>query len=125
MRDDLMDDSGKILLIEDDKQIRLSLLESLELEGFAVLEAENGKMGLEILAENTKISLILLDLQMPVMDGYEFLEKIQKESDYRKIPVVIVSAHLPPDRISGICHAIQKPFEIEHLMSTVESMRLQ
>jgi DNA-binding response OmpR family regulator len=67
------------------------LRHALELEGWRVAEAENGRVGLGIFADQ-KPSLILLDLMMPVMDGFEFLRELRARDDGRAVPVVVVTA---------------------------------
>jgi len=67
------------------------LRHALEREGWIVAEAENGRAGLERFAEQ-KPSLVLLDLMMPVMDGFEFLRELRGRADGRAVPVVVVTA---------------------------------
>ena len=80
-----------ILLIEDDPVSRGMMRSMLEKEGWLVMEAENGRVALERLAE-TQPELILLDLMMPEMDGFAVVTELQKNSDWRSIPVVVVTA---------------------------------
>lgn len=68
-----------IVIIEDDADLRETLKELLEIEGFSVLAAENGREGLKLIERNGKPCLILLDLMMPVMNGWEFLDAMQRE----------------------------------------------
>ncbi len=87
------------LIVEDDTGTREILRRALEKEGWAVNEAENGQIGLERLAERLP-QLILLDLMMPMMDGFDFVSEIRKHDIWRKIPVVVVTAKdiTPEDR---------------------------
>ena len=81
----------KILIIEDNEWNRALLAEILSSE-YDTLEAENGKAGLEILEkEKEKISLILLDIRMPVMDGYEFLDVVKNSPELAAIPVIVTT----------------------------------
>src|SRR5262245_64601706 len=64
---------------------------ALEKEGWSVAEAENGRVGLERLAERVP-ALILLDLMMPVMDGFEFVVEARKNEAWRSVPIVVVTA---------------------------------
>jgi signal transduction histidine kinase/CheY-like chemotaxis protein len=82
---------GRILVIEDDVMTSDMMTKMLEKEGWTVATARNGKVGLEQ-AIASPPSLILLDLMMPVMDGFEFLEERQKDEGLRSIPVVVVTA---------------------------------
>jgi len=80
-----------VLIVEDDAEMREVLRRRLEKEGWAVSEAENGRVALERMAEN-RPELILLDLMMPEMDGFQFLEEVRKQEEWRSIPVVVVTA---------------------------------
>ena len=84
-------DSNRALVIEDDADSRDVLLRLLAREGWKVRSAENGAEGLERVAESTP-DLILLDLMMPVMDGFEFLTELRSRAEWRKLPVIVVSA---------------------------------
>ncbi|MGD8726542.1 MAG: response regulator [Gemmatimonadales bacterium] len=80
-----------VLLVEDDEPTRGVMRRVLEQEGWTVTEAPNGRVGLERLAAD-RPQLVLLDLMMPEMDGFEFLEAIRADSDHHSIPVVVVTA---------------------------------
>ena len=85
-----MENMKKILLIEDE-EIIIDLLErKLKDQGYEVAVAKNGKQGLELM-EKEKPDLILLDLIMPIMGGFEVLEEMNKSQELKKIPVVIIS----------------------------------
>ncbi|AZZ36646.1 response regulator [Bdellovibrio sp. qaytius] len=109
-----------ILIVEDDDSIRETLQSVFELEGHKVLTAENGQVGLDILANEPKPSLILLDLMMPVMNGWNFSTALEKDARLSSIPVVIVSAY--NDKAINIkCKAIlKKPVDINALNDAVE-----
>jgi CheY-like chemotaxis protein len=80
-----------ILVVDDDAALRALLRRSLEREGYTVVEAENGRVALRRLAES-RPGLILLDLMMPEMNGFEFLAECRLHPEWRAIPVVIVTA---------------------------------
>ena len=80
-----------VLLVEDNKELRELFQRILEQEGWTVAQAENGRAGLERVEEN-RPELILLDLMMPEMDGFSFLEALRKRPAWRAIPVVVVTA---------------------------------
>jgi len=81
-----------VLVVEDDRATRLITRNILEKEGWAVREAENGRVALERMAEE-RPSLILLDLMMPEMDGFEFADQVRRHPEWRAIPIVVVTAH--------------------------------
>jgi CheY-like chemotaxis protein len=88
----LSDYSQKLVMLVDDEDfLRQAMAAMLEVEGWRVVQAENGQVALEHLT-NKKPSLILLDLNMPVMDGFEFLEKLQENQLWRAIPVIVLTA---------------------------------
>src|SRR4051812_39076674 len=82
---------GSILIVEDERNIRENLKLLLELEGFRVHEAPDGKSGIETLRQIAPPCLVILDLMMPVMDGWEFLQAKNKETAIADIPVCVVS----------------------------------
>ena len=80
-----------ILLVEDHEETRQMFRRILEREGVRLVEAENGRIGLEKLATE-RPSLILLDLMMPEMDGFEFVERYRENPDWHDIPIVVITA---------------------------------
>ncbi len=90
----------RVLVVEDDADMREVLRRRLEKEGWAVSEAANGREALKRMAES-RPELILLDLMMPGMDGFQFLEEVRKQEEWRPIPVVVVTAKdlTPEDRL--------------------------
>jgi len=80
-----------VLVVEDDEPTRGVMRRVLEHEGWTVTEAEHGRVALEWLSQNHP-QLVLLDLMMPEMDGFEFLEALRSDGDRRSIPVVVVTA---------------------------------
>jgi signal transduction histidine kinase/DNA-binding response OmpR family regulator len=80
-----------VLVVEDEPSIRQMVRRVLEKEGWIVREAENGKAGLQSVAES-KPAVILLDLMMPVMNGFDFIRELRKNKEWHNIPVVILTA---------------------------------
>ena len=88
----LADDANRtVLVVEDDVETRNAMRRYLIKEGVKPIEAENGRIGLEKLAE-TKPALILLDLMMPEMDGFEFIERYRENPVWHKIPIIVITA---------------------------------
>ncbi|PYJ61906.1 MAG: hypothetical protein DME24_05445 [Verrucomicrobia bacterium] len=81
----------QVLVVEDEPSIRQMVRRVLEKEGWTVREAENGRAGLQAVAES-KPAVILLDLMMPVMNGFDFVRELRKNQDWQEIPVVILTA---------------------------------
>ena len=84
-------EGGHVLIIDDDASIRSFLRRALEGAGWQAVEAENGAVGLERVAQEEP-DLILLDLMMPVMDGFEFILQLRREEDNWNIPIIVVTA---------------------------------
>ncbi len=82
-----------VLLVEDDKATRSMMRKFLEKEGATVVEADNGRRGVEAMSKN-RPSLVLLDLMMPEMDGFEFVEEYRKNKSWHDIPIVVVTAKI-------------------------------
>jgi two-component system response regulator MprA len=114
----------RVLIIEDDSEIRSTLSHVLEFEGYSVSCAENGAVGLDLLSGMSPAEqpdVILLDHRMPVMDGDQFLRQWRK-SDYQKIPVLMLSAGSPDELSEVPVNSIRKPFDVEELLKAIQSM---
>jgi signal transduction histidine kinase/CheY-like chemotaxis protein len=88
----LLSRDGPILLVEDDAATRETVRNTIEKMGLTVAEVTNGRLALSWLAENPTPALILLDLMMPEMDGFEFLDTFNSRVDWRHVPVVVITA---------------------------------
>ena len=88
----LLSRDGPILLVEDDLATRETIRNTIQKMGLTVAEVTNGRLALSWLAENPAPALILLDLMMPEMDGFEFLDTFNSRIDWRHVPVVIITA---------------------------------
>jgi CheY-like chemotaxis protein len=120
-----MASSGYILIVEDDDDIREALTQILELEGYQVREAVNGREALDISAQQPTPSLILLDLMMPVMDGWQFRSEQMKDPVLSKVPVVVISADASVhEKVAsfGAASVLPKPISLDRLLRAVESL---
>lgn len=116
-----------ILLIEDSRSIRDSLVWVIEYEGFSVATATNGKEALDLLAQGWVPSMILLDMLMPVMNGWEFRELQQKNALWKNIPTVILTASVNMDKNIPLYKNefyIPKPFDVNELLALVKKFCL-
>lgn len=106
-----------ILLIDDEESIRQVLSLALEFEDYQVFSASNGQEAIEMLPHIPRPSLILLDLMMPVMNGWAFMEAIQKKPEYASIPVAVITAF--SDRAEGLnaVALLQKPVDLDKLFA--------
>jgi CheY-like chemotaxis protein len=120
-----MASSGYILIVEDDDDIREALTQILQLEGYVVREAANGQEALDISAQHPVPSLILLDLMMPVMDGWQFRSEQIKDPALSKVPVVVISADASVhEKVSsfGAATVLPKPISLDRLLRAVEAL---
>ena len=113
-----------ILTIEDDDAIRVSLNDLLASEGYKVFDAANGKVAFEVLNTLPQPTLLLLDLMMPAMNGYEFSSAIKKMEDLSKYPIVIMSASRDGEQYAkqeGFPF-LKKPLDVDRLLELVEKL---
>ncbi|HZL20755.1 MAG TPA: response regulator [Polyangia bacterium] len=110
-----------ILLVEDDRDVREALAEVLEEEGFQVSRARTGVDALEQLGKSHRLpAAIVLDLMMPVMDGWEFRSLQESHYEWASIPVVVISADTDAkDKSSALrpIACLRKPLDIDELLA--------
>jgi CheY-like chemotaxis protein len=120
-----MDEPGKlptILIVEDDPDLRLVHSEILSHEGYAVLTAADGVEALELVENQGPPAMILLDLRMPRMNGWDLAKRLRQQPGWRDIPIIVVAAHY---RIAEEATAIgarawlHKPVSIDLLLRVV------
>ena len=111
----------RVLIVEDNPDARVMLKFACEVEGHVVHQAANGQQALEHLAEGTSPDVILLDLSMPVMDGWQFRQAQRECLKWADIPVVIVSAHEDPSEVATMAPRafFRKPVDLEALLQTL------
>lgn len=115
--------SGRVMIVEDDEDIVDAIRFLLDREGYHVSAAPDGQSALAALAADPLPSVILLDLMMPVMTGYEFREAQLADPRLAAVPVVLMTAdgHIEEKRVRlGVDAALGKPFGIENLLSAVK-----
>jgi CheY-like chemotaxis protein len=113
-------DCRTILIVEDDADIRETLQHLLEASGYRAAPASNGKVALDLIDTMGRPCLILLDLMMPVMDGWAFLSALDQGDGLADVPIVIVSAYT--DKVASLERAqqiLKKPVDIHALMEVV------
>jgi CheY-like chemotaxis protein/HAMP domain-containing protein/GAF domain-containing protein len=112
----------KILIVDDDVRNIFSLTSVLESHGMKVIFAENGRAAIEMLDENPDVDLVLMDVMMPEMDGYETTRAIRESVDFKGLPIIAVTAKaMKGDRektlAAGASDYITKPVDTEQLLS--------
>lgn len=111
-----------ILLVEDDFDVRDMMTIFLESEGYQVTAVENGQEAINFLKQSRTPNLILLDLMMPVMNGWEFRKRQRQDPNLSKIPVIIISAdaNIHEEAIQlGADNYLTKPIEFETLLEVI------
>jgi CheY-like chemotaxis protein len=115
----------KVLIIEDNKQNMYMLSYLLESENYEIIQAFSGTTGI-IAAKNNKPDIILLDIQLPEMDGYTVAVKLKEDEELRNVPIITVTSYaMPGDREkaiqSGAIGYIEKPINPDTFISQMES----
>ncbi|MFB7502026.1 HAMP domain-containing protein [Streptomyces broussonetiae] len=113
-----------VLVVDDDARNLFALSGILEMYGFRVLHAENGRKGIDTLLENPDVVLVLMDVMMPEMDGYTATAEIRKLPQYAELPIIAVTAKaMPGDRekslSSGASDYVTKPVDTRDLIACV------
>lgn len=116
----------RILLAEDTIQLAEEISDILRLEKFDVVIARNGREALDLLII-TRPDVVITDLLMPVMDGFELIEKIKSNPELKSIPVITLSAKAAPEdraraQAAGADRFVQKPCKAHELISAIRSL---
>ena len=109
----------KLLIVDDEREIRESLEEFFQDEGFVVTTAANGAEALARLNEADAPCVVLLDLLMPVLSGNEVYQAMQKEPRLTQIPVIVMTSD--PSRAPSGLPIVKKPMNLARLLSTVRA----
>jgi signal transduction histidine kinase len=118
-------DMTRILVIEDERGLRDDMVDALNMSAFDVIAASDGEQGLE-LARQQHPDVILCDLRMPVMDGFQVLQHLREDTALAVTPVILITAQNDRDTMRsamklGADDFITKPFSVEELLSAVEA----
>jgi CheY-like chemotaxis protein len=118
------DGGFSVLVVDDDPAIRRLIIAALKRDGYDFLEAPNGREALDLM-RSSKPDVVVLDLMMPVLSGWDVLRERQSDPFLTSIPVIVVSANRDPEVAtavnSGICAFLPKPFDIGALSALVKS----
>lgn len=114
----------KILVVEDEKNIRTNLMDILEMSGYLVSTAENGRDAILMMEEGLP-DLVISDIRMPLMDGKELLVNMRKQMPLKNVPFLFLTSKIEPEDIrdgmnSGADDYITKPFKYEELLKAIE-----
>ncbi len=119
----MTESQGRLLLVDDDRQTRLKLARDLEGGGYAVSQADGGRVALDML-QSEPFDLVLLDILMPEVDGYAVLAEMKADETMCDIPVVVVSAVESPENVEkclqmGAKDYLTKPVDVATLNACV------
>lgn len=109
----------RILIVDDDKDIQTAIKMILEMNGYAVSCVSDGKEALEALTQGLRPSVILLDLMMPVMDGFEFMRVIESGIQPNDFTIIVMTAARNKVREITKYTTVLKPFEVTKLLSLI------
>jgi two-component system KDP operon response regulator KdpE len=113
-----------VLVVDDDPSIRRMIVAALKRDGYVFHEAPNGKEALDLMRSEHP-NVVVLDLMMPILSGWDVLQARELEPDLKSIPVIIISANRAPEVATavdmGICAFLPKPFDIGALSALVRS----
>ena len=109
---------GSLLIVEDDDGARTALGDIFDLEGYNVAYSSNGKEALAQLRNFPLPDVIILDLQMPVMDGWQFRREQQEDESISHVPVVVITAFHRNADIDAVA-VLHKPIDVDRLLDTI------
>lgn len=117
----------RILVVDDSESIRELIAIGLEMQGYDVIRGVNGEDGFKRLQENSDCSLVITDMNMPIMDGLSFLKKIRAESSNKFLPVLIITSEVQEAkrreaREAGATGWITKPFANQQLITVIKRL---
>ncbi|MEQ8981632.1 MAG: response regulator [Deltaproteobacteria bacterium] len=120
----------KALVVDDDMRNVFALTELLQRHGLEVVQAKNGKVALEQLDAHPNVDVVVMDIMMPIMDGYEATRRIRALPEYKELPIIAVTAKtLPEDRdaclAAGASDYISKPMSPENLLALMRVLLFQ
>ena len=113
-----------MLVVDDDSNIRRMIVAALKRDGYAFLEAPNGRDALDLMRHEHP-DVVVLDLMMPILSGWDVLAERQRDAELMRIPVILISANRDPEIANevdkGVCAFLPKPFDIGALSALVRS----
>ena len=117
----------KVLVAEDDRGTRLTLVGILEKIGCVAIQASNGRVAIDILKDNPDIALGIVDIEMPEVDGRQLIEFVRADTKLKAMPIMIVSGVVGPHEISsllehGASRFLPKPVKAEDIREYVKRL---
>ena len=107
-----------VLVVEDEEDLREMMRDALELNGYAVVTADHGQDALDKIGRIDHLCLIILDLLMPVMNGWDFVDSMRKRAELAAVPIIVHSSASGPAP-QGVTRMLQKPVALDGLLLVV------
>jgi two-component system sensor histidine kinase/response regulator len=112
-----------ILVVDDDDDVRTSLQMVLEIEGYEIVTAGNGVEALALLRALPKLpDLVILDLMMPVMNGYEFVQQVRSDELLQELPILVATAGTLQEPLLGVEGMLPKPVQLDDLLKSCRAL---
>jgi two-component system response regulator ResD len=112
----------RVLVVDDDEAMRAALVDVLHNGGYQVSEARDGQEAMGTLEHDAAPSLVLLDLMMPRMNGWQVLEAMERTAGLAEIPVIVLTAFDAKAGLPAGCHVLHKPFDRDVLLAEVQAL---
>jgi two-component system, chemotaxis family, chemotaxis protein CheY len=119
--------AAKVLVVDDSRTIRQQVESTLSQAGYAVIEAEDGRQGLDVLSAQRDIRMVICDVNMPHMDGLKMLATLKADAGNADLPVLMLTSEgqaslIQQAKRSGAKGWIVKPFKPDHLVAIVRKI---
>ena len=108
-----------VLVVEDEEDLREMMRDALELNGYRVATAHDGRQAFDEIARIDELCLVILDLLMPGMNGWDFFAQMRQRAELASVPVVVHSS-APDQAPPGVTRVLKKPLELSRLLSVVQ-----
>lgn len=120
--DEPLQEARTVMVVDDDYAIREALSDVLGGLGFSVVQANHGEHAMSLLAAGCKPFAILLDLGMPVMDGWQFKDMLHSKPEYAEIRIIVITAAPRADaEVSGVAEVLTKPIPLQRLIEALSA----
>ncbi len=114
----------KILVIDDDDEVRRSIVRCLHSMSVEIFEASNGKEGIALLAKEPEIKMLITDIVMPELDGMKLISILRNTEAFADISIIVLTGHATPQKLQqakalGVSDWISKPFDSDRIIHAV------
>jgi CheY-like chemotaxis protein len=116
--------ANAILIVDDDADSREGMADLLAPYGYTILQAENGRLALDLIERYTHrhFRVILLDLEMPIMDGWTFLDHLNRQAGRPRPKIIVITGQAPTRPLAGVLAVMRKPVNADELLASVHQI---